>query len=201
MDRRSQRHLATRSEILDAAWALARERGLAGWSLRDLAHAVGMRAPSLYVYFPNKDAIFDAMFADGYGALLKMMKTTVTPSEPRALLTLLGRRFFEFSMADTARLQLMFWRVIPGFEPSPESYAVAIAASEFATGLLASIGIDDPAAFDLWLALMSGIVTQQAANDPTGSRWLDHLDVVVEMFTARFLPDGIVRTPAALSKE
>src|SRR4051812_5035107 len=69
-DRRAVRHAATKREILDAAWALSRGRGLAGWALRDVAEAVGMRAPSLYVYFASKNALYDAMFADGYAALL-----------------------------------------------------------------------------------------------------------------------------------
>ena len=63
---RSRRHEATRREILDAAWAQAEELGIAAISLREVAAAVGMRAPSLYTYFASKDAIYDAMFAEGY---------------------------------------------------------------------------------------------------------------------------------------
>jgi AcrR family transcriptional regulator len=73
-DRRAIRHAATKREILDAAWRLARERGLGGWSLRDVADAVGMRAPSLYVYFASKNALFDAMFADGNQQLLERLQ-------------------------------------------------------------------------------------------------------------------------------
>src|SRR4051795_3834847 len=73
-DRRRVRHAATKQEILDAAWRLARERGLGGWALRDVAEAVGMRAPSLYVYFASKNALFDAMFAQGCGALLSRIE-------------------------------------------------------------------------------------------------------------------------------
>src|SRR3954452_8239132 len=68
-DRRAVRHATTKAEIVDVAWHLARERGLGGWSLRDVAEAVGMRAPSLYVYFASKNALFDAMFAEGCTAL------------------------------------------------------------------------------------------------------------------------------------
>ena len=49
-DRRAERNLASRREILDAAWEAARADGLAGLSMRDLGSRVGMRAQSLYVY-------------------------------------------------------------------------------------------------------------------------------------------------------
>jgi AcrR family transcriptional regulator len=47
-DRRAERREATRAEILEAAWELARQQGLAGLSLRDIAAKIGMRPPSLY---------------------------------------------------------------------------------------------------------------------------------------------------------
>src|SRR5947209_20479564 len=64
-DRRAERRAATRREIIDAAWALARTEGLAGISLREIARAVGMQAPSLYGYFGSTHEIYDAMFASG----------------------------------------------------------------------------------------------------------------------------------------
>ena len=71
-DWRTARRATARSDILRAAWGLARENGLAGLSLRDLAARLGMRAPSLYSYFPSKDAIYDAMFAQGYREFLDL---------------------------------------------------------------------------------------------------------------------------------
>ncbi len=50
-DRRAARHEATKAEILDVAWELARAEGLAALSLRDIARGVGMQPPSLYSYF------------------------------------------------------------------------------------------------------------------------------------------------------
>jgi len=47
---------------------------------------------------------------------------------PRDLLSASVRRFFEFCTADQARYQLLFQRTLPGFEPSPESYAPAVRA-------------------------------------------------------------------------
>src|ERR1700712_1526999 len=85
-DRRAERHHATRTRILDAAWVLARARGLAGWSLRDIADEVGMRTPSLYVYFDSKNALYDAMFADGYAALMARIEATSRQGRPIDLL-------------------------------------------------------------------------------------------------------------------
>lgn len=65
-DRRSERRQATKAEILEAAWDIVREEGVGGLNLRNLAQRLGMRAPSLYEYFPSKHAIYDAMFAEGY---------------------------------------------------------------------------------------------------------------------------------------
>ena len=53
-DRRAERREATKAEIVDAAWELARAEGLGAISLRDIARAVGMQAPSLYGYFASK---------------------------------------------------------------------------------------------------------------------------------------------------
>ena len=63
-DRRAERFAATRREILDAAWRLARSEGLVSFSMRELGAAVGMRAQSFYAYFASKDAMYDAMFAE-----------------------------------------------------------------------------------------------------------------------------------------
>ncbi len=64
-DVRTRKRERTRAEILAAAWELVRRDGIAGLSLRDLAAGAGMRAPSLYTYFRSKNALFDAMFAEG----------------------------------------------------------------------------------------------------------------------------------------
>ena len=65
-DRQSERREATRAEILDAAWAIAQDKGLTELTLRDVALAIGMQAPSLYSYFPSKLAIYDAMFGQAW---------------------------------------------------------------------------------------------------------------------------------------
>lgn len=48
---------ARREEVLEAALALIAEHGIAGMSLRKLAAELGMSQPSLYHYFPSKNAL------------------------------------------------------------------------------------------------------------------------------------------------
>ena len=188
-DRRAVRHAATKSEIVEAAWRLARERGLGGWALRDVAEAVGMRAPSLYVYFGSKHALYDAMFADGNAELLRRVEAAVaevTAREvpPAEVLRIGARLHFDFCVEDPARYELLFLRTIPGFEPSEPSYALARAVLDRMATVLASAGAGSPEQVDLWTALVGGLAAQQVSNDPGGDRWIRLVDPAVDMFVA-----------------
>lgn len=188
IDRRSARRQETVAEIVAAAWELAREEGLTGLALRDLGARVGMKAQSLYSYFSSKHEIYDAMFLEGYLAFADMVETTSAEEagngDPEALLRRAAREFVAFGTSDPARYQLLFHRTVPGFEPSPESWAVALAAYERSRDSLSPAGIDDQATFDLWTALVTGLAGQQIANDPGGDRWEQLVDPAVDMFRA-----------------
>lgn len=192
-DRRADRHAATKREILGAAWALARERGLVGWALRDVAEAVGMRAPSLYGYFDSKFALYDAMFADGYAALLDDAARTEADlveqgAAPVEILRAAAGMFFDFCVDDPARLQLLFLRTIPGFEPSESAYALAQQTFARMTAVMTAAGLGAPEHVDLWTALLTGLATQQVSNDPGGDRWRRLVEPAVDMFMAAHLP-------------
>jgi AcrR family transcriptional regulator len=181
-DRRAERREATKAEILDAAWELVRAEGLAALSLRDLAAKVGMRAPSLYSYFDSKNAIYDAMFLQGNQELLgrweRMPSYDQSVEEFRAAAHLM----VAFAVEDPARAQLMFMRTIPGFEPSPETYEVAVRIMDIGRQRFAAVGLTSPEHLDLWTALVSGLSWQQIANEPGSDRWLRLVDDAVEMF-------------------
>src|SRR5664280_2816824 len=87
-DRQAERREATRTEILEAAWDIARENGLADLTLRDVAARIGMRAPSLYSYFTSKNAIYDAMFGQAWADYLATVEALLPglPRSPRAAL-------------------------------------------------------------------------------------------------------------------
>jgi AcrR family transcriptional regulator len=181
---RAVRREETVRRILDAAWTLSRARGLTGWTLRDLGAEVGMRAPSLYVYAESKNALFDLMFADGYRRLAERIEATPRPDDPRALLRTAARLYVRFAAEDPVRFQLLFQFTAPGFEPSPESMALAGQALGDLVDVLAVAGVDDPAEVDLWTAVLTGLASQQVANDPGGDRWLRLVDAAVDRLLA-----------------
>jgi AcrR family transcriptional regulator len=180
-DRRTERHEATRAEILEAAWTLARNEGLAGISLRDLAKAVGMQPPSLYSYFDSKNAIYDAMFRQGYEAMSRR-DAIFSPAPGAAVFRARVREFLLFCTEDPARYQLLFQRTLPGFAPTEESWALAVRILERAYEALAASGVTTPAHRDLYTALTSGLADQQIANDPGGDRWLRLVGDACDMF-------------------
>ncbi len=183
-DRRAERREATRAEILEAAWELMREHGVAGLSLRDLGQKVGMRAQSLYSYFDSKDALYDALFAEGFRQYLDVRRAVPPTGDPRADFRAVCRLYLDFCIEDPARYQLLFQRTIPGFAPSPESYAPSVEGLELTRQLLVEAGGNDPADLDLFTALTTGLIDQQISNDPGGDRWYRLLDDALDMFFA-----------------
>src|SRR6478752_5637046 len=67
--RAAVRRSRVRREILDAAWEQMAREGVAALSVREVARSVGMRQQSLTYYFPTKQMLLDALFADGFAEL------------------------------------------------------------------------------------------------------------------------------------
>jgi len=168
--------------IVAAAWDVATVHGIGGLSLHALAREVGMRQPSLYSYFDSKNALYDAMFADGNRQLLARLDALKLPSDPRAAVKTFMRAFVSFAVDGVARYLLLFQRPIPDFEPSAESYAYAEEVLGRAVALLRSAGLDRQGDVDCYIAMVAGLVDAQIANDATGNRWTRHLNRLTDMY-------------------
>jgi AcrR family transcriptional regulator len=165
---------ATRRAVLDAAWALAEETGVAGLALREVARRVGLQAPSLYTYFPSKDALFDAMFQEGYEALVVVQQgwaADVAGLAPEAALAYVLREWVDFCAASLARYQLMFTSAVPGWQPSPEAYAASRRQFEDMRTRLPALGATDDEGQALLMVVAAGLVAQQLANRGSGDAW------------------------------
>ncbi|MHC4885905.1 MAG: TetR/AcrR family transcriptional regulator [Planctomycetota bacterium] len=83
-ERKSRDRVRTRREIFAAAEHLFANRGYDATSMRDLAEAAGVRAPTLYHYFPSKQALLEALFEDFYSQLADLYDG-VEKSLPRGI--------------------------------------------------------------------------------------------------------------------
>jgi AcrR family transcriptional regulator len=184
VDTRAVRRDATRARILVAAWELARRDGVAAITLRDIARRVGMRAPSLYTYFTSKNALYDAMFAQGATALVDALARREVGAKPQETLRARVWLFTEFCVADPVRYQLLLERPIPGFEPTADSFKIMVKALAGTRADLEATGIHGERALDMMRALITGLVSLQVASDPGGDRWTRLQDDALKMFFA-----------------
>jgi AcrR family transcriptional regulator len=183
-DRQAERREATRREIVEAAWDIARQDGLAAVTLRGVAARVGMQSPSLYTHFASKNAIYDAMFGEAWSDYLRIVEDLEgsIPTAPRKALLTMVQTFVDFAITDHARFQLMNQRTLADFEPTAESYAPSLRVLELFGERLVGIGIPADADRDLCVAIVGGLIDAQFANDPDGNRWVGQLSRAIDMF-------------------
>jgi len=122
------------------------------------------------------------MFADGNRQLLARMDSLELPAaDSRAALKVVLGAFADFAVEDPARNSLLFRRVIPGLEPSPESYALAVDALSRAVAVMNEAGVTEPGDIDCMVAMVAGLIEAQLSNEPGGDRWLRHLYRMVDL--------------------
>ena len=148
-----------------------------------------MRQPSLYEYFDSKNALYDAMFADGNRQLIERLNAVTFSPDPRAALKQWLTAFATVGGEEVPRYQLLFQRPIPDFTPSPESYALAEKVLGDAYTLMRAAGVTEQADMDCIVAMTAGITDAQISNDPGGDRWLRHLNRLVDLL----VDDAIAR--------
>lgn len=74
-ERRTEGGAQTIERVLDAAEERFADEGFRGTSLRDIAQDVGIRAPSLYNHFANKEALYAAVLERAFGPMLEVLES------------------------------------------------------------------------------------------------------------------------------
>jgi AcrR family transcriptional regulator len=161
--------------ILEIARDLMRENGVAALSLNEIARRLGMKTPSLYVYFENKMALYDALFLRGIQLFAgRMAAVTGTSGPVMERLRRFMEEYMAFAIENADLYQLLFERPVPGFAPSEESMAASLAALQSARDQVAqaiqagelATGLSPDAATDLAIAMSHGLTALHMANEP-----------------------------------
>ena len=205
------RRQQTIEEALDAAVAIMEEAGVGGLSMSEIARRLGMRQPSLYKYFPSLHAVYDALFARGLAGTGAAIQAAVADG-PRGVVTIraAGRALVRWAVENPALAQLLYWRPVPGFAPTAETFAPSVTLMDqlraaFAAAVRAG-DLHPEAASDeaprLWTIVLSGLVSQQMANEPAAGydagMFTSLTDAALDMLFARYaLPGGTEAGPRA----
>ena len=175
LNRRSRRRQQTIDEILAIATDVMTEEGVNGLSLSEVARRLGVKPPSLYKYFNSLMAVFDALFERGHAAHLDVVRSAMEHEEAGLDALAAGlEAACRWAIANPAIAQLLFWRPVPSFEPSPESMEPSVEMVRLQRQALAdaaAIGQLGPGADSdeaLWLVsvFVSGLIGQTLANEP-----------------------------------
>ena len=134
-DRRARRRQETIREILGIARDIMTTEGVNGLSLAEVARRLGVQPPSLYKYFPSLMAIYDALFLEGQRDNLAAMRDGMAGTEPGLEALIAGLEASgRWCLANRAVAELLFWRPVPSFHPSPEAFALSVEMVELQRG-------------------------------------------------------------------
>jgi AcrR family transcriptional regulator len=173
-DRRARRRQETIDEILRIAVDVMTGDGVNALSIAEIARRLGVQPPSIYKYFESLMGIYDELFRRGQAEHLQVMRAAMAASDPglsalAAGLDASGR----WCLTHRAVAQLLFWRPVPSFEPSPDAFGPSVEMVNLQraaiTDAIASgqLGPADPdEAIDLISTFIVGVLSQAMANEP-----------------------------------
>lgn len=179
------------------------EHGVGGLTVTEMARRMGVRSPSLYKYFTSLHAVYDALFARGVARLDAALQEALSSAPPTTERFRVGvKAVVGWCVEHPGLAQLMFWRPVPGFEPSPQAFAASVGQTRDLRANLAEAvragqlhpSADSDEAVRVLTVLISGLITQQMANQPgadveTGL-FTALTDDMVDMFLAHYDPRG-----------
>ncbi len=118
--RRQQHKAELRADILAAARSLFARQGYEGFTMRRLAEAIGYSPASIYLYFKDKNEIFDFLVEESFATLLAALpQPSGAPDEnPVALLKRSLRLYVDFGLTHPDDYRFAFL-LAPGTRPRP----------------------------------------------------------------------------------
>lgn len=201
-ERRQRNRARMVAAILEAARQVMREEGVAALNLQEVARRVGLRAPSLYEYFPSRMAMYDALFKLGVRLWAERV-AEIRASEfgsPWELLRAIMETYVDFGDDQPEMYKLIHERHVPGFEPSAESLAESVRLTQLGVealkpwmdrgDLVTELSAEE--AFDLVIVVLHGLTGSHVADKPGDrsptSRFRRLIPAAVALFEASWSP-------------
>jgi AcrR family transcriptional regulator len=165
----------SKDRIFSAARTVLEQEGIVGLSMRRIAQESGMSPMSLYRHFADKDALLNALMADGLAAWEERVGAISTKA-PLQWLERLTDEFLSFALEEPHRFDAAFFLPAPKARQYPDDFA----AGRSPVIAMAVINIDqaraeglrgDTPALDVALilsALAQGLISMHRARRFSG---------------------------------
>lgn len=124
MGRRNEHTQEQQREMaLSAAELLIVKEGVAGFSMRKVAQAIGYTVGNLYLLFANQDDLLAAINERTADAMHAFLQDALEPhAEPRERLRAMGAAYIDFAQRHPHRFRLMFEHQLPeAMQPRPST--------------------------------------------------------------------------------
>lgn len=110
--------------IKETAWRQIAETGAASLSLRAIARALGITAPAIYNYYPDRDALVTALIVDAYNSLADSQESALAGlavDNHAARISALGLAYRQWAVTYPQRYLLIFGTPIPNYHAPDEA--------------------------------------------------------------------------------
>ena len=122
---RAYHHGDLRRTLLTAARELLVERGVTGFSLREVARRAGVSPRAPYHHFPDRIALLAAVAREGFDGLAALMAAEMEIADPEERLKALGLAYLRFAAESPAEFQTMHCDELCSLETFPDRPEVA----------------------------------------------------------------------------
>ena len=112
-------HPDLQTAIKETAWKQIAEHGAPTLSLRAIARELGITAPAIYNYFPDRDALVTALIIDAYksfGDSQLDARDALSIEDITGRMKAIGMAYRDWAHTYPQRYQLIFGTPIPGYE-------------------------------------------------------------------------------------
>ena len=167
----------TRDRIFAAAKTVLDREGIAGLTIRKVATRAGMSPMAMYRHFADKDALLNALVADGLAAWEKVVRS-LRAEDPMEWLKEMIEAYLDFALTEPHRFDAAFFLPAPKARQYPDDFA----AGRSPVIAMIMVRIDqaradgrmgDRPALEIALslsALAQGLISMQRANRFAGEK-------------------------------
>lgn len=186
-------------DILTAAREIVQHGGIKELSMRALGRAVGVTAPTLYDYFPSKDAVLNALYLEAVKLLRSKFDAAEADNPPgEQRLSAIAHAYRDFAEDEHDLFVLIFSKADPSFEPGEAQREAAMGLMDpVRTSVLEAIELGELRPCDpeaacrfLWTAVHGFVILQ--AQKVLEKRGPEELDLMFEQ-NLEFIRGGITK--------